>query len=73
MVKKVPTVTHTPAGDQFWKTKVQRPSVTMEEVFDKLSIVEKKLDALLQQTGVDYQEQSNQESGGWVNNRGNDL
>jgi hypothetical protein len=66
-------VTQKQSEAPFWKSNVQKGNVkaSLEDVLEKMAVIEAKLDLLLESKGIEYKTEDNaEEDGGWVINRG---
>jgi hypothetical protein len=66
-------VTQKQSEAPFWKANVQKGNVkaSLEDVLEKMAVIEAKLDLLLESKGIEYKTEDNaEEDGGWVINRG---
>ena len=66
-------VTQKQSEAPFWKSNVQKGNVkaSLEDVLEKMAVIEAKLDLLLESKGIEYNTEDNaEEDGGWVINRG---
>ena len=66
-------VTQKQSEAPFWKSNVQKGNVkaSLEDILEKMDVIEAKLDLLLESKGIEYKtEDSAEEEGGWVTNRG---
>jgi hypothetical protein len=66
-------VTQKQSEAPFWKANVQKGNVkaSIEDVLEKMAVIEAKLDLLLESKGIEYKTEDNaEEDGGWVINRG---
>ena len=66
-------VTQKQSEAPFWKSNVQKGNVkaSIEDVLEKMTVIEEKLDLLLESKGIEYKTDDDAEDeGGWVTNRG---
>jgi hypothetical protein len=66
-------VTQKQSEAPFWKSNVQKGNVkaSLEDVLEKMAVIEAKLDLLLESKGIEYNtEDDDADDGGWVTNRG---
>lgn len=66
-------VTQKQSEAPFWKSNVQKGNVkaSIEDVLEKMTVIEAKLDLLLESKGIEYKTDDDAEDdGGWVQNRG---
>jgi hypothetical protein len=66
-------VTQKQSEAPFWKSNVQKGNVkaSLEDVLEKMAVIEAKLDLLLESKGIEYNtEDGAEEDAGWVTNRG---
>jgi hypothetical protein len=66
-------VTQKQSEAPFWKANVQKGNVkaSIEDVLEKMAVIEAKLDLLLESKGIEYNtEDDAEEDAGWVTNRG---
>lgn len=66
-------VTQKQSEAPFWKSNVQKGNVkaSLEDVLEKMAVIEAKLDLLLESKGIEYKtEDDAEEDAGWVTNRG---
>lgn len=66
-------VTQKQSEQPFWKSNVQKGNVkaSIEDVLEKMTVIEAKLDLLLESKGIEYKTDDDAEDdGGWVQNRG---
>ena len=66
-------VTQKQSEAPFWKSNVQKGNVkaSIEDVLEKMAVIEAKLDLLLESKGIEYKTDDDAEDeGGWVQNRG---
>lgn len=66
-------VTQKQSEAPFWKANVQKGNVkaSLEDVLEKMAVIEAKLDLLLESNGIELEtEEDVEDEGGWVINRG---
>jgi len=65
-------VTQKQSEAPFWKSNVQKGNVkaSLEDVLEKMAVIEAKLDLLLESKGIEYKTEDVEEDAGWVTNRG---
>lgn len=66
-------VTQKQSEAPFWKSNVQKGNVkaSLEDILEKMDVIEAKLDLLLESKGIEYNtEEDVEEDAGWVTNRG---